>query len=196
MSRFTPQKNFARGSFCIRRTQKWRIALRQQEAAVCQAPCMWQLGYHGHGPGGEQITRGWHGSSMCLVPLLGVAVPLCVHTLPAFFRFFRMIFVLPLTFGILGLALARGFVLRRLPWRQRVWRPPSATGGAGGVWRRLQETISSAVKITWGKMDFCHIQVWLFPFLVKRCLPGSSRSEGEVSLQACRRVGCIFQTTS
>ena len=42
----------------------------------------------------------------------------------------------------------------------------SSWGGTGAGCRK---TISSAVKITWGKMDFCHIRVWLFPFLVKRC---------------------------
>lgn len=55
-------------------------------------------------------------------------------------------------------------------------------GGLGTVClRELQEDFSSAGKITWGNVDCCHAQFWLFPFLVKDNLSGSSKSEGKVS---------------
>lgn len=74
-------------------------------------------------------------------------------------------------------------------------------GGMGGIGegepgrsflQELQETISSAAKITGGNMDCCHAQLQLFPFLVKDVLSGSGRSEGEVSPCLCRSVGCIL----
>ncbi|PKU38826.1 sam and sh3 domain-containing protein 1 isoform x1 [Limosa lapponica baueri] len=53
-------------------------------------------------------------------------------------------------------------------------------GGLGAAClRELQETISSAAKITWGNMDCCHAQLRLFPFLVKDGPSGSGRSEGK-----------------
>lgn len=70
-------------------------------------------------------------------------------------------------------------------------------GGLGTVClQELQEAISSAAKITWGNVDCCHAQLWLFPFLVKDSPSGSGQSEGKVSPQAHRSVGCILQAAS